>query len=98
MVDTYSVLTRLPAPHRAHPDIVARYMDQVFAEAPLTLPAPAYRNLVVSELSTSGVSGGPSYDALIATTVRETSGTLVTLDGRALTTYRLMGCDAELLT
>ncbi|MGC0252356.1 PIN domain-containing protein [Pseudactinotalea sp. Z1748] len=97
MVEVYSVLTRLPAPHRAHPSIVARYLDAVFPEAPLMLAAPAYRDAIVRELPNSGISGGPSYDALIAATVREASGTLVTLDRRAMSTYRLLGCDAELL-
>lgn len=98
LVEVFSVLTRLPAPHRAPAELVSTFIDRAFAEDPLTLDATGYRQLVTRRLPAVGLSGGASYDALIAETVRAAGGTLVTLDRRALRTYERIGCDALLLT
>ncbi|MGI8416574.1 MAG: hypothetical protein ACR2P2_10325 [Nakamurella sp.] len=64
---------------------------------PLTLDAGSYRRLVTHRLPAMGLSGGATYDALIAEMVRAADGTLVTLDRRALAPYDRIGCGAELL-
>lgn len=97
LLEAYSVLTRLPAPHRAPAQVVATFLDRVIGEECLALTGPGYRRFVIDDLPSAHLTGGSAYDALIAATVREVDGTLVTLDRRALATYRLMGCDALLL-
>lgn len=97
MVEVLSVLTRLPAPHRASADLVASFLDGAFPEAPLTLDGRAQRTLVTHELPSVGISGGAIYDALIAATVRAAGGRLVTLDARARATYQRLGCEVDYL-
>jgi hypothetical protein len=96
-VEAFSVLTRLPAPHRAPAELVSRFLDAAFLEDPLTLESRRYRRLVTHRLPAAGISGGATYDALIAETVRAVDGTMVTLDRRARATYDRIGCDAVLL-
>jgi hypothetical protein len=96
-VEAFSVLTRLPAPHRAPAELVSRFLDAAFPEDPLTLEGRWYRRMVTHRLPAAGIFGGATYDALIAETVRVVEGTLITLDRRALTTYDRIGCDAVLL-
>ena len=45
-LETYSVLTRLPAPHRVTADIAASFLRLAFPGRPLLLPATDYRTLV----------------------------------------------------
>lgn len=97
MIEVMSVLTRLPAPHRAAAGLVAQFLDRAFAEEPLTLDGQAHRMLVTRTLPAAGVSGGAVYDALIAETVRRSGGTLVTLDARARQTYDRIGCPVDYL-
>lgn len=42
LIESYSVLTRLPAPHRASGDIVEAFMAERFPGALLTLPTQAW--------------------------------------------------------
>ena len=89
-LETFSVLTRLPAPHRVAAPIVAAFLDQAFADDPLTLDARALRALV-EDLARRGVAGGAVYDGLIARTAAAHGATLLTLDRRAEDTYRRCG-------
>lgn len=98
MMEVLSVLTRLPAPHRASADLVARFLDGAFPEPPLTLDGPTQRSLVTQELPGIGILGGAVYDALIAATARAAGGTLVTLDARARATYERLGCEVDYLS
>ena len=64
-LEAYSVLTRLPPPHRS-PDAVVRYFIQArFPEPFLRLSAQAFRAFVRG-LSEHDVTGGAAYDALVA--------------------------------
>lgn len=96
LVEAYSVLTRLPAPHRAPADVAAEFLARVVDSPPLTLSPTATRRLP-SLLASRGISGGASYDALIAATAAEADEELVSLDLRAAVTYRLMGARHRLL-
>lgn len=98
MVEVMSVLTRLPAPHRVAPMLVARFLDGAFADDPLTLDGRAHRWLLTRALPEAGIAGGAVYDALIAETVRLAGGTLVTLDARARQTYDRIGCPVDYLS
>jgi predicted nucleic acid-binding protein len=97
VVETYSVLTRLPPPHRAAPEIVARYLAESFPEAPLSLSGSAQRALV-GMAARGGLSGGAIYDLLVAATAKRAKATLMTRDRRALAAYETVGVSFELLS
>jgi predicted nucleic acid-binding protein len=84
LVETYAVLTRLPMPHRLAPTdawalIKANFVDQADV---ISLDSEAQVALL-SRLAAGGVSGGRSYDALIAECARKGSaGALLTFNTR----------------
>lgn len=86
LLETYSVLTRLPPPHRASPDVVERFLRARFKRSPLVLPARDQR-VMVSQMLAAGISGGAVYDGLVALTAARFHCTLLTLDARAESTY-----------
>lgn len=86
MVESYSVLTRLPPPHRAPAGLVHEFLADRFPDAYLVLSGQRLRDLLPS-LSTAGISGGATYDALIGLTAREHDAELLTADRRAKVTY-----------
>jgi len=89
-VESYSVLTRLPPPHRAHPSIVHAFITERFTEPFLTLSEPGYQELLAT-VAAGQILGGPAYDALIAFTAAEPQATLLSLDQRASATYETVG-------
>ena len=89
LIEAYSVLTRLPPPHRAPAELVATFLTERFPEAPLVLPPRVYASLVAAA-AVEGVAGGAIYDALIAATVRHAGATLLTRDQRARVVYERM--------
>ncbi len=96
LVEAYSVLTRLPPPHRAPAELVATFLGERFPEAPLVLPARAHVELVETAART-GLAGGAIYDALIAATARHAGATLLTRDLRARPVYDHMKVRYELV-
>lgn len=96
LIESYSVLTRLPAPHRSPPGLVATFLEESFPQAPLGL-APAPLRALPRAAVAAGVSGGAIYDALIAETVKHAGATLLTRDRRAVVTYERLGVRYELL-
>jgi len=95
-VETYSVLTRLPSPQRVPAAVVLKYLYGVFEFPPLVLTAKGHQRLL--ELAAAnGISGGAVYDAIVAATAVEAGATLLTLDRRALATYRLLGVSYRLI-
>ena len=96
MVETFSVLTRLPEPQRADPAMVVEFFERNFPDDPLVL-GPADARAVPSTLSALGVIGGAAYDGLIALTALAGGATLVSLDQRAIPTYGRCGVTFELL-
>jgi predicted nucleic acid-binding protein len=89
-LETYSVLTRLPAPHRAPAEIVRDFLAARFRRPFLRLSAAAYREFVL-HLPDVGISGGASYDALVAATAASHRAELVTCDQRAVPIYERYG-------
>jgi predicted nucleic acid-binding protein len=85
-LETYSVLTRLPAPHRVRGDIIRDFIKARFPQPFLRLSAEAYRAFI-SGLPERTVVGGAAYDALVAATAAEHAAELVTCDRRAVLTY-----------
>ena len=96
LVEAYSVLTRLPPPHRANPIVVTAFLQQRFRHPPLTLPARAWSPLL-SRAGERGISGGAVYDAVVAATVRHAGATLLTRDRRAVAVYNEVGVSYELV-
>lgn len=96
MVETFSVLTRLPEPQRADPAMVVEFFERNFAGDPLALDAGQARS-VPSRLATIGVTGGAAYDGLIALTALEGDATLVSLDQRAAPIYLRCGVRFEII-
>ncbi len=94
-VETYSVLTRLPAPARRNPGTVRRLLDVNFP-ATHFLPEDATAALL-EELPSLAIAGGAIYDALIAAAARHHGAVLVTRDRRALPTYRALDARLRIL-
>jgi predicted nucleic acid-binding protein len=95
-VESYSVLTRLPPPHRANPSIVHAFLIQRFTEPFLTLSEAGYQELLAT-VAARHILGGTAYDALIAFTAAEHQATLLSLDQRATATYQAVGAAVEQL-
>jgi predicted nucleic acid-binding protein len=96
-LETYSVLTRLPPPHRSASEVVRDFLRMRFTEPYLRLDARAYREFVL-ELPERGITGGAAYDALVAATAVAHSADLITCDRRAAPTYEGFGVRVVLLT
>ena len=95
-IESYSVLTRLPPPHRAHQSIVHAFITERFTEPFLTLSETGYQELLAT-IAAGQILGGPAYDALIAFTAVEHQATLLTVDQRAAPTYEAVGAAVEQL-
>ena len=96
-LEVYSVLTRLPPPHRFAPRLVAELLTAHFPEAPLTLPGRQQTALIEIALEAE-VTGGAIYDALVAATAKHAGDTLLTRDKRARTIYEAVGVDFDFVT
>lgn len=92
MLETYSVLTGFPPPHRAAPRLVDSWLADRFA---LILPPPGVNEQrdLVRTLADAGRMGGTIYDALVALTARIAGAVLVTADTRAVAVYELVGVE-----
>jgi predicted nucleic acid-binding protein len=96
LIETYSVLTRLPPPHRAPAGIVEGFLEASFPGPPLALPGNAQRSLIRLAVE-AGLTGGAIYDALVAAIAKRARATLMTRDRRALVAYEAVGVRYELL-
>jgi hypothetical protein len=94
-VESYSVLTRLPEPHRLTPEVAAEALARLIGRA-FVLDHEQARE-IPRMLADAGVRGGATYDGLVAITAKVNGATLVTLDAKASQTYRKLGVDFELL-
>lgn len=95
-LEVYSVLTRLPPPHRATAAIVVSFLQARFRDPPLALPATDHLALL-REASEKGITGGALYDALVAATAKHAGATLLTRDRRAVRTYETLGAAFRLV-
>jgi predicted nucleic acid-binding protein len=71
LIEAYSVLTRLPAPHRLSPYDALNLLETnfVFSAKLTALGANGYRSLLHGAPE-GGISGGRIYDAVIASSAR----------------------------
>ncbi len=96
-IEAYSVLTRLPPPHRCAGNVVRDFLQARFPEPFLRLDAPAYRQFVWG-LREHSVAGGAAYDALVAATAASQDAQLFTCDRRAAAIYESYGVRATFLS
>jgi predicted nucleic acid-binding protein len=94
VVESFSVLTRLPPPHRVRPELVSGFLRARFPERPLLLPTSGHLRLL-EEATEAGIVGGAVYDALVAATARHAGATLLSRDRRAMRVYDLLGVSYE---
>ena len=94
--ETYSVLTRLPPPHRVDAPTAADALAKRLPSAHVTLTAGDHAG-APKRLAAAGVDGGATYDGLIALTAIEHDLELVSRDRRAARTYRALGARFKLI-
>lgn len=95
-LETYSVLTRLPPPHRSSGEVVRDFLAARFPQPYLRLSERAYKDFIHG-LAEHGVTGGAAYDALVAAIAADCGADLVTCDRRALPVYERYGIRIQLL-
>ena len=95
-LETYSVLTRLPMPHRAPRELVHAFLAEQFRDPHLVLEADEQRRLT-GRLVELRVDGGAVYDALVALTASAAGATLISCDRRALVTYERCGAAVRVI-
>jgi predicted nucleic acid-binding protein len=95
-LETYSVLTRLPPPHRVPAAIARDYLAAQFPGPLLRLSAGAYRRFVIG-LAELGVAGGGAWDALVAATALAHEAEIVSCDPRAARVYERFGLPVRML-
>ena len=64
LLESYSVITRLPAPHRVHPHHARELLRGPFRDW-ITVPAPEPIWPMIDRMAETDLSGGAVYDALI---------------------------------
>lgn len=95
LMETFSVLTRLPGDARVAPSDAATLIDEAFGDA-VVLDEALSREFH-RELAARGISGGAVYDALVAAAARGHDLTLATRDARARGTYEAVGARVEMV-
>jgi len=95
LVETYSVLTRLPGDIRVAPADAVRLIDANF-DPPLVLDEQTAAS-VPQMLAARGIAGGAAYDALVALAAAQHRVPLATRDSRARDTYRMIGVELQIV-
>lgn len=95
-IEAYSVLTRLPPPHRLPPAPVMTFLNRRFPDAWLALDVDGHRQLL-REASDLQLTGGAVYDALVGATARQAGARLLSRDRRAASAYRALRVDHQML-
>jgi len=93
--ETYSVLTRLPAPLRRSPADALRLLARDFPASVFLGEADAAR--LGAELAELGISGGAVYDALAGAAARQHQLLLVSGDARARSVYARLHVETEII-
>lgn len=95
LVETYSVLTRLPGDNRLAGDDAVQVIDDYFPK-PLMLP-DAVGVDIHRRLAEAGVTGGATYDGIVALTALENGVPLASRDRRAVNNYLSLGVEVQLV-
>jgi len=67
LIESYSVLTRLPSPYRVQGAIAYRSLQDSFSDASIAALSAEKGWSFLHDCEASGITGGRIYDALIAT-------------------------------
>ena len=95
-LETFSVLTRLPPPHRAAAGLVRDFLSARFPRPLLRLSPGAFQAFVLG-LPERQIAGGAAYDALVAATAAAHRAVIVTCDRRAVPVYERYEVRAQVL-
>ena len=68
LVESYAVLTRLPAPHALSAAVAGTLLGAWFPAEKILVPSRKLAASIVPRLVDAGIDGGRTYDALIALT------------------------------
>ncbi|HEV7486799.1 MAG TPA: PIN domain-containing protein [Thermoanaerobaculia bacterium] len=66
LIESYSVMTRLPSPHRLDPGIAYQLLHESFSESRVIGLSAGSAWTFLGEYVAAGISGGRVYDAVIA--------------------------------
>lgn len=88
--ECFSVLTRLPPPHRIAAGDASAWLSRRFTAPWLTLSPEGYASLIAAAPGL-GITGGALYDGIVAATAGEHDLALTSFDARASATYRALG-------
>lgn len=96
IVESFSVLTRLPKGRAIRAADAAERLTEEFPEPPLVLSADEYRDLL-RVLSRGHIVGGAVYDAVVGLSARRAGAVLRSRDVRAWRTYEMLGVEFEIV-
>lgn len=71
LVESYSVMTRLPSPHRLRPEIAHQLLRDSFGDARVVALSPRKAWTFLGKCAASATAGGRVYDAVIASAALE---------------------------
>ncbi len=97
-LETYSVLTRMPPPHRLEPSVVADLLEKWFPPERIIVASDGLSMTIVDRCRRASIGGGAVYDALVGLTAAESGGELLSRDVRASRTYQSMGVPFRLIS
>ncbi len=97
ILESYSVMTRLPAPHRVDPALASSLLGRWFPPEKVVVAPAGMQRRLVGLVVAAGVDGGAVYDALVGMTAAHHGEELMTRDRRALATYDALGVAHRLL-
>jgi hypothetical protein len=95
LFETFSVLTRLPAPFRLTPRTAVAVLDEAFPER--NWLSRDDHSALWPELARAGLGGGAVYDALVGWAARAAGQLLITRDRRAERVYRALDVPYEMV-
>lgn len=97
-LETYSVLTRMPAPHRLDTSVVADLLEEWFPAGRIIVTSEDLSVTIVERCRQAGVGGGAVYDALVGLTAAGADAELLSRDARAARTYQTLGVPFRLIS
>lgn len=95
LVETFSVLTRLPGEARVSASLAARIISSALP-ASVALPSEQFRQ-AAALFASAGIAGGAVYDGLVALAARTAGIPLLSCDRRATGTYAALQVEVRLI-
>lgn len=96
LVESFSVLTRLPGGRAIGATPAAERLAEEFPEPPLVL-STADHDALLRLLGRGNIVGGAVYDAVVGLSAQRAGAVLRSRDARARRTYDALGVDVELV-